>query len=55
MKFQPSTFSRRIASAYMAMPEARIVIIANRMALRPRVFSLKRSFRYSGTDLAFEP
>ena len=28
---------------------------ANEIALKPRVFSSKRSFRYSGTERALEP
>ena len=37
------------------MPEVKIVITAKEMALNARVFSSKRSFRYSGTLRAFEP
>ncbi len=37
------------------MPEEKIVMTAKLKALKPRVFSSKRSFRYSGTERAFEP
>ena len=37
------------------MPDWKIVITAKEMALKPRVFSSKRSLRYSGTERAFEP
>ena len=43
------------AMAYIEMPDERIVITANRMALKPRVFSSNRSRRNSGTDRAREP
>ena len=43
------------ASACMEMPEENTVITANEIALNPRVFSSKRSLRYSGTDRAREP
>ncbi len=41
--------------AYMLMPDEKIVMTANEMALKPRVFSSKRSRRYSGTDRARLP
>ena len=37
------------------MPDENTVITANEIALKPRVFSSKRSLRYSGTERAFEP
>ena len=37
------------------MPEEKTVMTANEIALKPRVFSSKRSFRYSGTERALEP
>ena len=43
------------AIAYIEMPDENTVIAANEIALSPRVFSSKRSFRYSGTDRAREP
>ena len=36
-------------SAYMLMPDEKMVMMANVMALSPRVFSSKRNFKYSGT------
>ena len=54
-KFQPSTSSSSLASAYIEMPEENTVITAKVMALNPRVFSSKRSLRYSGTERAREP
>ena len=44
-----------LASAYIEMPEENTVITAKERALKPRVFSSKRSLRYSGTERAFEP
>ena len=38
----------------MEMPEEKIVMIAKDMALSARVFSSKRSFKYSGTERAFD-
>ncbi len=55
LKFQPSTSSSSLASAYIEMPEEKTVITAKVMALKARVFSSKRSFRYSGTDRARDP
>ena len=37
------------------MPEEKTVMTAKEMALKPRVFSSKRSLRYSGTERALEP
>jgi hypothetical protein len=54
-KLQPSTSSRSFARAYIEIPEENTVITANVTALKPRVFSSKRSFRYSGTERAREP
>ena len=55
LKFQPSSSSSSLARAYIEMPDEKTVITAKEMALKPRVFSSKRSFRYSGTERAFEP
>ena len=44
-----------LAIAYIEMPDENSVIRANEMALKPRVFSSKRSRRYSGTERAREP
>ncbi|MNT93272.1 hypothetical protein D3C72_2347010 [compost metagenome] len=52
---QPRSSWNTRAMAYMLMPEASTVMAANEMALRPRVFSSKRSLRYSGTLRALEP
>ena len=52
---QLSSVSNSLARAYMEMPDWKIVITAKEMALNPRVFSSKRSFRYSGTERAFDP
>jgi len=41
--------------AYIETPDEKTVITANEIAFSPRVFSSKRSFRYSGTDRAREP
>jgi hypothetical protein len=41
--------------AYIEMPEENTVMVAKEIAFRPRVFSSKRSFRYSGTERACEP
>ena len=54
-KFHPSKAFMSSAMAYMEMPEAMTVMIAKAKALNPRVFSSNRSFRYSGTERAFEP
>ncbi|MBA7579475.1 hypothetical protein ES708_21346 [subsurface metagenome] len=55
LKFHPRRVSISMARAYMDIPEANMVIMAKENALKPLVFSSNRSFRYSGTDLAFEP
>jgi hypothetical protein len=55
LKFQPSIVSIKSAMAYIDAPEAKMVMMANAKALKPRVFSSKRRFRYSGTDRAREP
>ncbi len=55
LKFQPSTSSSSLASAYIEMPDENTVITAKVIALKPRVFSSKRSLRYSGTERAFDP
>ena len=39
----------------MEMPEEKTVITAKDSALNARVFSSKRSLRYSGTERALEP
>ena len=41
--------------AYREMPEENTVIVANDTAFKARVFSSKRSFRYSGTERARDP
>ncbi len=55
VKLQPSTSWNSNPRAYIEMPEEKIVITAKVMALRPRVFSSKRSLRYSGTERARLP
>ena len=49
VKLQPSTDWNSIPSAYIETPEENTVITAKETALSPRVFSSKRSLRYSGT------
>jgi len=44
-----------LARAYIEMPDDMTVMNANERALKQRVFSSKRSLRYSGTERAFEP
>ena len=39
----------------MEMPEEKTVMTAKETALKARVFSSKRSLRYSGTERALEP
>ncbi len=39
----------------MEMPEAKTVMTAKVIELRPRVRSSNRIFRYSGTERAFDP
>src|SRR5438034_3822145 len=53
LKFQPNTYSINKANAYTEMPEARIVITANKIALSARVFSSKRNFKNSGNRPGF--
>ncbi len=55
LKSQPRSRFKRSAIAYMEMPEEKIVIVAKVTALSARVFSSKRSFKYSGTERAFDP
>ena len=55
VKFQPSITLSSTDIAYIEVPDEKIVITAKETALRARVFSSKRSFRYSGTDLARDP
>ncbi len=55
VKLQPSTSWSSSPSAYMEMPEEKMVITAKEMALNARVFSSKRIFRYSGTERARLP
>ena len=55
VKLQPSSRLSSRPIAYIEMPEDSTVINAKVMALRPRVFSSKRSLRYSGTERAREP
>src|SRR5438552_204744 len=55
LKFQPSSRLKSFPIAYIEMPDEKIVITANEIALNPRVFSSKRSLRYSGTERAREP
>jgi len=54
-KFQPRMALSNLASAYMEIPDDMMVMQAKVRALNPRVFSSKRSFRYSGTERALEP
>ena len=54
-KFQPRIARSSVASAYIEIPDDMTVMQANVIALNPRVFSSKRSLRYSGTERAFEP
>lgn len=54
-KGQPRISSNMRASANIEMPDENSVMAANEIAFRPRVFSSKRSFRYSGTERALEP
>ena len=43
------------AMAYIEIPEDITVMMAKEKALIARVFSSKRSLRYSGTERAFDP
>ncbi len=54
-KFQPRIARSSVASAYIEIPDDITVMQAKVTALNPRVFSSKRSFRYSGTERALEP
>ena len=54
-KLQPSSRLSSLPIAYIEMPDDMMVITANEIAFRLRVFSSKRSFRYSGTDRARDP
>ena len=53
--FHPSSRASSAPMAYMLIPDEKMVMAANVIALKPRVFSSKRSFRYSGTLRAREP
>ena len=53
--FQPSSSESSAPIAYMVMPDENTVITAKVRALKARVFSSKRSLRYSGTLRAREP
>jgi hypothetical protein len=52
---QPSSRLKSFPMAYMETPEEKTVITAKEHALNARVFSSKRSRRYSGTLRAREP
>ena len=54
-KLHPSNKLSNLPSAYIEMPDEKTVITANDTAFSVRVFSSKRSLRYSGTDRAREP
>ncbi len=54
-KLHPSTRCSRRPRAYMEMPEEKMVMTAKEKALKARVFSSKRIFRYSGTERALLP
>jgi hypothetical protein len=54
-KLQPRRRLKSFPMAYIETPEEKIVITAKETALSARVFSSKRSLRYSGTDRAREP
>ncbi len=55
LKLQPSTRCISSPMTYIEIPEEKMVITANVKALKPRVFSSNRIFRYSGTDRALLP
>ena len=55
VKFQPNTSWNNRPSAYIEMPDEKMVMKANMIAFSPRVFSSNRSFRYSGTLRALLP
>ena len=52
---QPRNCWKSSPIAYMLIPDEKIVMTANEMALNPRVFSSKRRRRYSGTERARLP
>ena len=54
-RFHPRSSASSAPIAYMLMPDENTVITAKVNALKPRVFSSNRSFRYSGTLRAREP
>ena len=54
-KSQPRSRFSSSPMAYIETPEEKTVMVANEIAFRPRVFSSKRIFRYSGTERACEP
>ena len=54
-KSQPRSRLSSLPIAYIEMPEENTVIAANDTALSVRVFSSKRSLRYSGTERTREP
>lgn len=54
-KLQPSSRFMSFPMAYIDTPEEKIVITAKEAAFNVRVFSSKRSRKYSGTDRAREP
>ena len=54
-KLHPSSRLSSFPMAYIEMPDDMTVMTAKDIALRLRVFSSKRSLRYSGTDRAREP
>jgi hypothetical protein len=55
LKSQPRRRLKSLPIAYIEMPDEKTVITANETAFSARVFSSKRSFRYSGTERAREP
>ena len=55
VKLQPSTSCSSRPSAYIEMPDEKTVMTAKVMAFSARVFSSKRSLRYSGTERARLP
>ena len=54
-KLQPSSRLNSFPIAYIEIPDDMIVMTAKEIAFRLRVFSSKRSLRYSGTDRARDP
>src|SRR5258708_11791180 len=55
VEVQPKASWNICPSAYIEIPDEKIVITANMMAFSPRVFSSNRSFKYSGTLRALLP